>query len=113
MITDPVAEKLLSDAIHRFVVYKAPEDFVHALDTYYVESFNNVLNMFHDKRTQLGDDSYNTRTGRALCHWNENVDRHSTGPYQYATVKTKKILGPRTFTYREDIWIRFVHALAE
>lgn len=96
-----------------FGVYKAPKDFLHVLDTYYVDSFNNVLNMFHDKCTQLRDDSYNMRTGLAICHWNENVDRHSTGLYQFATVKTKKILGPRTFTYREDIWRHFIHALAE
>ncbi|XP_055998867.1 uncharacterized protein LOC130047571 [Ostrea edulis] len=49
--------------------------------------------MFHDKRTQLGDDSYNMRTGLAICHWNENVDRQSTGTYQYPTGKTKRILG--------------------
>ena len=69
-----MAEKLLADAVHRFVVYKFHDKFVHALDTY-VESFSNVLNMFHDKRTQLGDDSYNMREGLAICHWNENVDR--------------------------------------
>lgn len=36
-----------------FGVYKAQKDFLHVLDTYYVDSFNNVLNMFHDKCTQL------------------------------------------------------------
>jgi hypothetical protein len=80
------------------------------MDTYYVESFNNVLNMFHDKRTQLGDDSYNMRTGLAIYHWNENVDIRSTGTYHYPNGKTKKILGQRTFHYRDDVWRHFLLA---
>ena len=44
------AEQLLRDAIRKTVVYKNAEDFTHAMDTFYVESFNNVLNVYLDKR---------------------------------------------------------------
>lgn len=73
LIRDSRAEELLRMAIRETVVYKCPEDFVHAMDTYYVESFNNVLNIFLDKRIHFGDESYKMRTSLAICHWNENV----------------------------------------
>jgi hypothetical protein len=43
------AEKLLVNTLHQTVVYKFPNDYTHAMDTFYVESFNNTLNMFHDE----------------------------------------------------------------
>jgi hypothetical protein len=76
-----------------------------------VESFNNTLNMFHDKRIFFGDDSYRMRTGLAICHWNEDVDRRSTGVYQYPDGKEKRILAKRTFTYRDEIWRHFLGSL--
>ena len=52
-IVDPVAETLLKKAIRGTLVYKYPQNYTHALDTYYVESYNNVLNIFQDKRNLL------------------------------------------------------------
>ena len=113
ILTSPVAEKLLMDALHQTVVYKSPQDYIYAMDTFYVESFNNTLNMFHDKRIFFGDDSYRMRTALAICHWNENVDRRATGTYQYPDGKTKRILSKRTFQYREEIWRMFLDSLKQ
>lgn len=111
LIRDPRAEDLLKTAIRKTVVYKSPEDFVYAMDTFYVESFNNVLNIFLDKRIHFGDESYKMRTSLAICHWNENVDRQATSVYQATSGRTKRTLGPRTYAYRERIWRRFIHDL--
>ena len=35
--------------------YYSPDDFVLARDTSYVESFNNVMNIFQDKRISFTD----------------------------------------------------------
>ena len=44
-----------------------------AADTFYVESFNNVLNMFQDKRIAFGNPEYTRRSQLAVSHLNENV----------------------------------------
>jgi hypothetical protein len=46
-----------------------------AKDTFYVESFNNVINIFQDKRISFSDEQYKFRSNLAVLHWNENVDR--------------------------------------
>ena len=81
IITDPVAEQLLRQALTSTLVYKNPQDFCLAMDTYYVESFNNVLNVFHDKRISFHKQQYNLRTNLTICHWNENVDRPFTSSW--------------------------------
>ena len=43
-------------------------------DTYFVESFNNTLNINENKRIVLGYEQYKIRTD----HWNENVNRKFT-----------------------------------
>ncbi|VDH99404.1 Hypothetical predicted protein [Mytilus galloprovincialis] len=77
-INKPIAEKLLLGVIHKSVIFKSPDHFVLARDTSYVESFNNTMNMFQDKRIVFSDANYNTRACLAVCHWNENVDRGFT-----------------------------------
>lgn len=44
ILTAPAAEKLLVNALHQTVVYKFPHNCIRAMDTFYVESFNNTLN---------------------------------------------------------------------
>ena len=61
VISDPKAEKLLSDAIRKSVVYRNPADFALAKETHFVESFNNVMNMFQDKRISFSDREYDIR----------------------------------------------------
>ena len=110
ILADPVAVDLLQKAIRKTIVYQHPEDFVHAMDTYYVESFNNVLNIFHDKRIHFGDASYKLRTGPAICHWNANVDRPYTSVNQ-TSGKPKKVLVRRKYDYRDQIWERYLSSL--
>lgn len=109
IITTFIAEKLLGDAIRRTVVYKSPGDFIYSLDTYYVESFNNVLNIFQDKRINFSDNIYSLRTDLAICHWNENVDRPFTSVWTAQDeLKKKKNYKPRTYMYRNAIWESFL-----
>lgn len=54
-------EKLLLDVILSSNLYKYPEVYVVAKDTYYVESFNNTMNLFYDKRIAFGNQAYSTR----------------------------------------------------
>ena len=46
------------------------------MDTYFLESFNNALLQYHDKRTasQLSEDSYKFRARLAVLEWNENIN---------------------------------------
>ncbi|OWF49497.1 hypothetical protein KP79_PYT17520 [Mizuhopecten yessoensis] len=78
ILSDAVAIKLLFKVLTSYVLYKSPHDFVLARDTFYVESFNNVMNIFHDKRISFSDKQYETRSVIAVCHWNTNVDRKYT-----------------------------------
>ena len=78
VLADPVAINLLTKCIKSSAVYKRAPDFVKALDTCHVESFNNVLNVFHDKRIVFQSTQYEMRTDLTVCHWNENVDRPYT-----------------------------------
>ena len=82
-------------------LYKHPEDYVLAKDTYYVESFNNTMNIFQDKRIAFGDHTYRARSYLAVCHWNENVDREYTSvwnprrPDALRSAKGKKCTKPQ------------------
>lgn len=66
MLVDKVSEKLLRDVIVSSNLYKYPEDYVLAKDTYYVESFNNTMNIFQDKRIAFGDHTYRARSHIAV-----------------------------------------------
>lgn len=112
VIADKFSEKLLLGVITGSNLYKYPEDYVLAKDTYYVESFNNTMNMFQDKRIAFGDQAYRTRSFLAVCHWNENVDRAFTSvwnpvrPNAPRSRKGKKVYKAPTYHYREGIWKR-------
>ena len=74
MLTDSFAKQLLSTTIKSFDVYKHPDSYKHAMCTYPVESFNNTLNIFHDKRIgSFGNKHYNLKSNMSVCHWNENI----------------------------------------
>jgi hypothetical protein len=47
-------------------------DYVLAKDTFYVESFDNGINIFQDKRISFSDEQYKFRSNLAVLHWNEN-----------------------------------------
>lgn len=95
ILTDSNAVNLLSNALRSTDVYRHPECYVHHMDTFFVESFNNVLNIFQDKRIgTFGDLHYKLRSNLAICHWNENVKRKTN-----------------SFQYRKNIWSRCISSL--
>ncbi len=57
IIKSKSAEQILKKAI-RQSLYKTAEDYYLDIDTFYVESFNNILNMFQDKRISFFDEEY-------------------------------------------------------
>ena len=48
------------------------------MDTFYVESFNNAVLQYHDKRINFSDSTYLFRTQLGIIDWNENVGRPAT-----------------------------------
>lgn len=117
VLTKPIAEKLLLGVIKNSVIFKSPGDYILARDTSYVESFNNTMNMFQDKRISFSNDNYQTRAYLATCHWNENVDRKFTSVWNPErrnaprSVKGKKNYKPPSYNYRENIWKRQFNSL--
>ena len=114
VLTSPKAKKLLESVIRRSTIYQYPADYILAKDTFYVESFNNVMNIFQDKRICFGDDQYKFRSNLAVCHWNENVDRgytsvwKSSNPNAPRTQRGKKVYKKLTYNYRNNIWNRYI-----
>jgi len=117
VLTDPVAEKLLLGVIKNSTIYKNPEDFVLGCDTFFVESFNNTLNIYEDKRIAFGSDQYTTRAYLATCHWNENVNRPYTSISQKKNPTAprrqtgKKVYTKQTFKFRKNIWDKYIKSI--
>ena len=118
IISESVAESMLKNAILKSVLYTSAPDFILGKSTYHVESFNNVMNIFHDKRIAFGDEQYLARSHLAVCHWNENCDRQYTStwmpkhdPKAPRRRKGKKNYRPCTYSYRSSIWKRYVQSL--
>ena len=96
-LTSPVAIRLLTETIQKCDVYRNAQNYVHHIDTLFVESFNNTLNMFQDKRLgSFGDIQYRMRSDLAIIHWNENVQQRSNDKSQ------------NTFMYRDNLWNRWM-----
>lgn len=77
VITTEKAADLLEKAIRDSNLYKNAQWYIYNMSTAHVESFNNLLNVFQDKRIAFKHDTYMTRSKLAVCHWNENVGRES------------------------------------
>lgn len=113
MIENPVAEKLLKCVIINSIIYKYPEDFKLGRDTYFVESFNNTLNIYQDKRIAFSSEQYKVRAFLSTCHWNENVGRKFTSISYRRDPKSprrqigKKNYSKQTFQFR-NILNRFM-----
>ena len=90
IIDDPKAELLLQQALQKTLVYRNPGDFIYCMDTYFVESFNNALLQYHDKRTaaQLSTDSYKFRTQLAVLDWNGHINTR-------AVTSTRRVVDSR------------------
>ena len=118
VLTAPKAVTLLKDTLTKSLLFKKAESYYLAKDTYYVESFNNVMNIFQDKRIVFSDMQYDLRSELAVCHWNENVDREYTSisqprNQQNKRQKAKKVLKRPTFRYRENMWRRYMTSIFE
>ena len=114
-ITEEKAEDLLKNAISSSTLYKGAEDFVLGKNTSHVESFNNTMNMFHDKRIYYGDMEYEVRSQYAVMHWNENVGRPYTSKWvpKSQTPGTRQTLRRRNYMdakymCRDQVWKTFV-----
>lgn len=81
VIQDQFVEELLFSFVRSTTLFKNAEDYVQAKDTYHVESFNNSMLIYLDKRMHHLDNTYNLRQGLALLEWNEHVGRHHTPTY--------------------------------
>jgi len=105
---------LLDSVIRRSTIYKTPEDYVLAKDTFYVESFNNVMNIFQNKRICFSEEQYKFRSNLAVLHWNENVDRKYTSiwksrnPNAPTSQRGKKVYKKLTYNYRKNIWKNYI-----
>ena len=54
MLQEDISVSLLTKAIEDSIIFKKAELFVHNMSTAQVESFNDSLNVVHDKRTSFG-----------------------------------------------------------
>ena len=113
VITDPKAELLLRNVITESTIYKYAEDFTEAKETYWVESFNNTMNIFHDKRISMKDLQYQIRSYLAVAHWNENTNREVTSIKDRSTRRksVRKRLKAATYSYRKSIWDKYMHSM--
>ena len=75
-----------------------------------MESFNNVMNIFQDKRISFSDLQYSMRSQLAVLHWNENGDRAYTSIWNPRDARAprrrlgKKVYKAVTYQYRQNIW---------
>ncbi|XP_070556938.1 uncharacterized protein [Ptychodera flava] len=79
-IRSPTAAEMLRKALQKSAIYKHPENYIDCKDTHYVESFNNVALLYHDKRIAFGKTGYKFRSDLTCLDWNENVDRPCSTP---------------------------------
>ena len=116
IIESQAAADILMKTIKATQVHKDAQDFCMALDTFYVESFNNVLNVFHDKRIAFSNDHYKVRTNLAILHWNENVNRDFTSVWSPLDdqlinpqmCEGKKVYKPPSSVFKDAIWSSFI-----
>jgi hypothetical protein len=117
VITSPVAERLLRTTLMKMSIYKKTADYALDRNTYYVESLNNTMLKFHDKRIVCSNPQYEMRSNLAILHWNENVDRECTSYWKRPGApvnrycRGKRVLKPATYMYRTSVWERYVASL--
>jgi hypothetical protein len=118
VLQDPVAILLLTNFVRRSAIYRKPADYVYGRDTYLVESFNNVVLLYLDKRIHYRDLTYEMRRNLAVLDWNEHVSRDHTSVWHAWTDgyekrgTEKKKYKPKSFCYVEQIWQALLSALS-
>ena len=114
IVTENIAITLLRNAIQGLFMYKNPQKYTNCMDTHYVESFNNAILVYTDKRVHFGKTVYLMRINLAIMDWNENVDREVSSLRNYVRARNPnsqtptRILKPKTYRFVEQIWQSFV-----
>lgn len=117
IIKDEKAVCLLTKYIKSLPVFKDAEKYKYCMDTHYVESFNNALLQYVDKRISFGLDTYKMRINLTILDWNENVNRPKTSdreiPYKRDPSRKMKIpvLKRKTTHFKDDIWLSWLECL--
>lgn len=118
ILREPVAVRLLSDFLHSTTLYKNAQDYVLNKDTFYVESFNNAVLMYLDKRLHYKDRTYTMRMNLAVLNWNEHVDRPFTArSVQYSEKNIqrrqlgKKHYKKKSYNFVSEIWQLFLRVI--
>jgi hypothetical protein len=119
IINEDIAETLLRKVIQGLFMYRHPEKYTRCVDTHYVESFNNVVLVYADKRVHYGNTMYALRLNLAILDWNENVDRPASSLKHYQRAKNPRSIAPtrvlrrKTFNFVMRIWDAFVAILRD
>ncbi|XP_070552745.1 uncharacterized protein [Ptychodera flava] len=110
VIESPIAVQLLTDFIRRSVVYRQPDDYIDCKDTHYVESYNNVVLVYTNKRVAFGNSRYKLRSDMACLDWNENVDRPATSVRRQRNIRANqrelnvRNLPRKTSVWKQNVW---------
>jgi hypothetical protein len=111
LLESPRARELLTNTIKKSTIFASAKDYVHGRYSSHVESFNNVMNMFHDKRIYYSDQEYNTRSQISVLYWNENSGRKVNSVWTANGARSRSRSAPQrnnytapTFRYRRKIW---------
>ena len=117
-VTDAVAMDLLTNAVTKSTLYKFAEDFSHGMSSSHVESFNNIMNMYHDKRIFYSDEEYVARSYIAVLYWNENTGREHNSVWKstasgasHRGARQRKNYKKATFNFGKNVWDRYISSL--
>lgn len=115
VIENHVAEILLRGIILNSIIYNYPDEFKLGRDTYFVESFNNTLKIYQDKRIAFGSEQYiklglffELATGMKM--WGENSLQCHIDVIENPHVDKleKKNYSRQQFQFRNNIWNHFM-----
>ena len=70
IITERAAQEMFRDAIRKTALYKEANYYYKGLTSSFAETFNNVLNVYTDKRIFMSERCYSIGTYMAIIHWN-------------------------------------------
>jgi hypothetical protein len=117
IITSEAAKVSLLECLHKHKIYKKAEEYCKCRDTHYVESFNNALLQYHDKRIVFGPETYKLRMDLAIIDWNEHVDRPLTSRRYLTEISApRRQLGPpvhtaKTYHFWTILWKKWMEML--
>ena len=117
IIKSEEAKTMLLQCLHKHKIYKKADEYSKCRDTHYVESFNNALLQYHDKRIVFGTETYAMRINLAILDWNEHVDRPITSRRQLTEINTpRRQTGPavhtsKTYNFWKSLWNSWIQSM--